>query len=565
MNKKYITYKDFSKTNNNLENDLLEFWNLHAVKQGYKELTQDTLKSQIISHVNFNPENAFFLLADEKIKGFVCICIDNGIPYGDIAAYVTCMIFSTKYDTEENIEEALIICEKKAIEAGRTRLDFSFFNPMRLSWYMEDTEKHEHNNRPGVLVGSNLYKVLLRNGYKIHSRECSMHMDLTNYQMPEVMKQRELKLKEEGYTIDYYSSNPVKNIDVFLDRLNNPMWSSEIPQCVEKNLPIFFVEKDGNAVGFTGPTIREESGRGYFAGIAVDKDHEGKGIGTFLFHKLCLGFQNVGVTYMTLFTGKNNKALEIYKKVGFTVQEEFATMRKNLTPKDCYKGKTIMAIGGHIGDAELTSGMLLAKYALGGAKIVTLALTAGEKGAPKGADINEYRKQKVSEAEAFAAELGGKAIVLDYPDGLLPNNDQVKFQIADIIREEKPEYVITHFNSSMHKDHQTCHDLVIDARFYAAIPGFERTLPPHFAKLLFAENWEDGVGYIPQLYVDVSEGFTLWKKAIKHHRFVTESTSCAYLDYYDSLSRQRGILANTDRAETFRYPDEEDHQVKKEL
>lgn len=48
---------------------------------------------------------------------------------------------------------------------------------------------------------------------------------------------------------------------------------------------------------------------------------------------------------------------------------------------------------------------------------MTLALTAGEKGAPAGADVAEYRKSKIAEAEAFAAELGGEAIVLGYPDG----------------------------------------------------------------------------------------------------------------------------------------------------
>ena len=70
------------------------------------------------------------------------------------------------------------------------------------------------------------------------------------------------------------------------------------------------------------------------------------------------------------------------------------------------KEKTILAIGAHIGDAELTAGALLAQCAVHGGKAVTLALTAGEKGAPVGADIEEYRRSKIREAEAFAAELG---------------------------------------------------------------------------------------------------------------------------------------------------------------
>lgn len=108
---------------------------------------------------------------------------------------------------------------------------------------------------------------------------------------------------------------------------------------------------------------------------------------------------------------------------------------------------TILAVGGHIGDMELTAGMALAKHALEGAHIVTLALTAGEKGAPAGRDIADYRKQKVQEAQAFAGMLKGEAIVFDYPDGELPDNDEVRFQVCDVIRKVKPDILITHFKS----------------------------------------------------------------------------------------------------------------------
>ena len=161
------------------------------------------------------------------------------------------------------------------------------------------------------------------------------------------------------------------------------------------------------------------------------------------------------------------------------------------------KTQTVLAIGAHIGDAELTAGALLASCAVHGGKAVTLALTAGEKGAPAGADIAEYRRGKIAEAEAFAKELGGEAYVLDYEDGLLPDNDEVRFAVCDIIRKVKPDIIV-------------CHRIVVDAWFYAAIEGFQRELPKHFAKkLYFAENWEDAPGFEPYVYVDVSDGYAL--------------------------------------------------------
>ena len=58
------------------------------------------------------------------------------------------------------------------------------------------------------------------------------------------------------------------------------------------------------------------------------------------------------------------------------------------------KKHTVLAIGAHIGDAELTAGALLAACAVQGGKAVTLALTAGEKGAPIGARSEERRVGK---------------------------------------------------------------------------------------------------------------------------------------------------------------------------
>ena len=52
----------------------------------------------------------------------------------------------------------------------------------------------------------------------------------------------------------------------------------------------------------------------------------------------------------------------------------------------------VMAIGAHIIDAELTSGMLLAKHAMAGDKIVTVDLTAGERLSNRGGmSCEEFR------------------------------------------------------------------------------------------------------------------------------------------------------------------------------
>lgn len=230
------------------------------------------------------------------------------------------------------------------------------------------------------------------------------------------------------------------------------------------------------------------------------------------------------------------------------------------------KQKTILAIGAHVGDMELTAGGILAANSVRGGKIATLALTAGEKGVPAGKTVLEYRGQKVREAQGFARILGGEAYVLDYEDGLLPDNDEARFQVCDFIRDIQPDIIITHHQNSMHKDHSACHRIVEDARFYAGIAAFDRKSPAWFAReLYYAENWEDAVGFHPYVYMDFSDGYALWKEAVATHWFVTGSTSFPYLEYYDCLSRVRGIEARCQRAECFMIPPETNRLVKPAL
>lgn len=215
--------------------------------------------------------------------------------------------------------------------------------------------------------------------------------------------------------------------------------------------------------------------------------------------------------------------------------------------------KTIMAIGGHIGDAELTCGGTLATYSLKGYQVITVALTGGEKGNPDHLSVKEYRIQKEQEAKSFAEILGGISIVLPYNDGELVVSDKIKFEVAALIRQYKPEFIMTHWKNSMHKDHEATYHIVKDAQFYAGIKGFESEYPPHYARgPYYAENWEDPVDFKPYVYMEVSEaGYELWRKAIDTHWFVLNSKSFKYKRYYEALMIVRGCEARVMYAEAF--------------
>ncbi|MGD9886591.1 MAG: PIG-L deacetylase family protein [Bacilli bacterium] len=214
--------------------------------------------------------------------------------------------------------------------------------------------------------------------------------------------------------------------------------------------------------------------------------------------------------------------------------------------------KTFMSIGAHIGDAELTTGCVLAHQSLKGDKIITVALTAGERGNPKHMSVADYRVQKVNEANEFAKTLNGEAIVLDYVDGELPDNDEARTIVANLIRKYRPNYIFTHWENSMHKDHATAHRIVVDAAFWAALDMGDKIQGlPHWAPVYFSENWEDREGFEPYLYVNCSDGYELWKQAISKHWFIMNSSSFRYFDYYTHLSFVRGCLSKYAHAQCF--------------
>lgn len=217
--------------------------------------------------------------------------------------------------------------------------------------------------------------------------------------------------------------------------------------------------------------------------------------------------------------------------------------------------RTVLAIGAHAGDMELTSGALLLKESKRGDRVVILHLTLGERGNPK-MTPDAYAEQKRREATAAAAELGAEAIFGPFNDGELPNNQEARRYVAGIIRQVKPTHVITHWRKSLHKDHATTSAVVDDAVLLASLDG-AGTEPAWrgVRSVWYAENWEDAEDFAPYLYFDVSGLIPKWKEAVSKYEFVRGGiSSFAYLDYYTALATVRGAEARKTHAIAFDIP-----------
>ena len=216
-------------------------------------------------------------------------------------------------------------------------------------------------------------------------------------------------------------------------------------------------------------------------------------------------------------------------------------------------GRTVLAIGAHCGDMEVTCAAVLAKEVNNGGRVVLFHLTLGEGGNPK-LSPDEYGKQKRREALAAAKAIGAEALFAPYRDGELPNDEATRRDVADVIRSVKPTHIITHWRNSIHKDHANTHAIVMDAVLLASLEAVETGHPRHrgVKGIYFTENWEDPEGFVPYFYVDVSDELTAWKKCVTQYQFIKGGiSSFPYLEYYEALARVRGAEAGKKYAVAF--------------
>jgi LmbE family N-acetylglucosaminyl deacetylase len=215
--------------------------------------------------------------------------------------------------------------------------------------------------------------------------------------------------------------------------------------------------------------------------------------------------------------------------------------------------RTILAIGAHAGDMELTAGPLLIHQHKRGDRVVILQMTLGEGGNPR-LSPTDYGTQKRREALVADSVIGAETIFAPYKDGEIPNDESVRRYVADVIRQMKPTYVVTHWKNSIHKDHSITSAIVQDAVLLASLDGVKTAHPAHrgIRGIYYADNWEDGEDFQPYVYLDVSEDMQQWKDAVTKYEFVRGGiSSFRYLDYYEALAVVRGAIAGKQRAVAF--------------
>lgn len=218
----------------------------------------------------------------------------------------------------------LLIMKDPMIES----IDIVFFDPNSFEWKVSKSQDVFHPNSPGVHLERGLISFFEKANFFQYARQEVFYRTITDFEFNQNISTKIESLKQEDIAIEIYDPKIHQGFDDFFRRNNMMHWFKDASEGMAIGQKVLVATKNNFVIGFAGPLAVENTKRGYFSGIGIDRDYRGKGLGTVLFHRLCLHLSRLGAAYMTLFTGTSNPARKIYLETGFTVTDTFVNLRK---------------------------------------------------------------------------------------------------------------------------------------------------------------------------------------------------------------------------------------------
>ena len=173
----------FRKANPNDLKNMNELWN-EVVKEEYflKPMTYEEFSDKLLTNPDFDYDSVTVVYENEKLIAFsIGYLRKKYIDNPDVAGIVNMIMVKKEYRKQGIGSKLLKDLETYFKEHGRNKIAAAYFLPSCYSWYIPNTNNHDHPCAPGIRLNSNEYFFLLHRGYETYAYQVAFHLDLSDY------------------------------------------------------------------------------------------------------------------------------------------------------------------------------------------------------------------------------------------------------------------------------------------------------------------------------------------------------------------------------------------------
>ena len=216
----------------------------------------------------------------------------------------------------------------------------------------------------------------------------------------------------------------------------------------------------------------------------------------------------------------------------------------------------VLGVGAHPDDLEILCGGTLARFVREGHDVVMCNATTGNRGSFVHSS-EEIARLRLAEARRAAEVIGARHVTLGIADCEVNSADpEHKRLVVDLVREARPDLIITHFPHDYMGDHNEISKLVFESSFYATLPLYETGKAHHSSVTpIYYMDTVFGVGFVPTEYVDVSEAIDAKVAMLEAHEsqlsWLRDHDGIDVVDQMKTATRYRGMQCGVAYAEGF--------------
>lgn len=178
----------------------------------------------------------------------------------------------------------------------------------------------------------------------------------------------------------------------------------------------------------------------------------------------------------------------------------------------------VLAVGAHPDDLDMLCGGTIARYIQEGHDVTMCHVSLGDRGSFEHTS-EQIADIRLKEAQRAARTLGATHAALSLSDGEVNAADPAQRRaVIDLIRESRPDVILTHAPNDYMADHNEVSKLVTDASHIATLPLMITAKEAHsIVPAVYFIDTLAGVGFMPTEYVDISDVIDLKISALRSH------------------------------------------------